>query len=88
LNNQLNSAFEGLTRIDSRDYSESAIREALLNAIIHRDYSFSGSTLVSVFSDRLEIVFSGGLVPGLNRKTFLRGISQTRNTGLAMFSTD
>ncbi len=83
LNNQLNSTFKGLTRIDSRDYSESAIREALLNAIIHRDYSFSGSTLVSVFSDRLEIVSLGGLVPGLEPEDIFEGISQTRNTGLA-----
>jgi len=83
LNNQLNSTFEGLTRIDSRDYSEPAIREALLNAIIHRDYSFSGSTLVSVFSDRLEIVSLGGLVPGLEPEDIFEGISQTRNTGLA-----
>ena len=83
LNNQLHSTFEGLSRIDSRDYSESAIREALLNAIIHRDYSFSGSTLVSIFSDRLEIVSLGGLVPGLEPEDIFEGISQTRNVGLA-----
>lgn len=83
LNNQLHSTFEGLSRIDSRDYSESAIREALLNAIIHRDYSFSGSTLVSIFSDRLEIVSLGGLVPGLEPEDIFEGISQTRNGGLA-----
>ena len=83
LNNLLNSTFDNLTRIDSRDYSESAIREALLNAIIHRDYSFSGSTLVSIFSDRLEIVSLGGLVPGLEPEDIFEGISQTRNTGLA-----
>lgn len=83
LNNQLHSTFEGLSRVDSRDYSESAIRETLLNAIIHRDYSFSGSTLVSIFSDRLEIVSLGGLVPGLEPEDIFEGISQTRNVGLA-----
>jgi ATP-dependent DNA helicase RecG len=83
LNNRLHSTFEGLTRIDTRDYSESAIRETLLNAVIHRDYAFSGSTLVSIFSDRLEVVSLGGLVPGLEVEDIYEGISQTRNTKLA-----
>ena len=83
LNNHLNSTFEGLTRVDRRDYSEAAIREALLNAIIHRDYAFSGSTLISIFSDKLEIVSLGGLVAGLEPEDIFEGISQTRNTKLA-----
>ncbi|MDD4097090.1 MAG: ATP-binding protein, partial [Oscillospiraceae bacterium] len=45
--------------------------------------SFSGSTLVSIFSDRLEIVSLGGLVPGLEPEDIFEGISQTRNVGLA-----
>jgi ATP-dependent DNA helicase RecG len=83
LANQLHSTFEGLNRIDSRDYSETAIREILLNAVIHRDYSFSGSILISIFNDRMEIVSLGGLVPGLEIDDIFEGISQSRNPGLA-----
>ena len=83
LNNKLNSSFEGLKRIDSRDYSESALREALLNAVIHRDYSFSGSTLISVFDDRIEFVSLGGLAQGLEENDIYMGISQSRNPKLA-----
>ncbi|MEL7654544.1 MAG: ATP-binding protein [Bacillota bacterium] len=83
LANQLHSTFEGLNRIDSRDYSETAIRETLLNAVIHRDYSFSGSTLISIFHDRMEIVSLGGLAPGLEIDDIFEGISQSRNPMLA-----
>lgn len=47
-----------------RDYPPEAVREALLNAIVHRDYSFSAATLVSIFEDRIEFVTIGGLVKG------------------------
>ncbi len=83
LNNHLRSTFQGLQRIDNRDYPEAALREALLNALIHRDYSFSGSILISIFSDRLEIVSLGGLVAGLEPEDIFEGISQARNSGLA-----
>lgn len=83
LNNKLNSSFEGLKRIDSRDYSEAALREALLNAAIHRDYSLSGSTLISIFDDRIEFVSLGGLAQGLEEDDIYMGISQTRNPKLA-----
>ena len=36
-------------------YPETAIREALLNVMVHRDYSIPGGTLISVFPDRIEI---------------------------------
>lgn len=83
LNNRLQSRFSGLYRIDTNDYSETAIREALINAIVHRDYALSGSILVSMFSDRMEIVSLGGLAPGLEPEDIYEGISLTRNPGLA-----
>ncbi|MGB8454116.1 MAG: RNA-binding domain-containing protein [Anaerocolumna sp.] len=42
--NSTNATFHDLLRTDERDYPEDAVRETLLNAIVHRDYSFSGST--------------------------------------------
>ena len=46
--NQTRATIEKLLRIDVRDYPEIAVREALLNLIVHRDYSFSASALISI----------------------------------------
>ena len=81
--NRTRAEFEGLDRIDKRDYPSEALREALLNAITHRDYSFSGSTLISVFDDRIEFVTIGGLVRGLNFDDIMLGVSVLRNQNLA-----
>jgi len=81
--NGTKASFHDLMRVDVRDYPEDAIREALLNAIVHRDYSFSGSTLVNIYSDRLEMISLGGLVPGLSLEAAKMGASQARNEKLA-----
>lgn len=81
--NRTSAHFEGLLRIDRPDYPEVAIRETLLNAYVHREYSFSGSTLVNIFTDRIEIVSLGGLVPGLSIEAVKLGVSQSRNVKLA-----
>ena len=81
--NRTRAEFEGLNRIDKRDYPSEALREALLNAITHRDYSFSGSTLISIFDDRIEFVTIGGLVRGLTFNDIMLGVSALRNQNLA-----
>lgn len=73
----------GLERIDVRDYPEYAIRESLLNAIIHRDYNYTGSILISLFDNHFEITSLGGLVKGLNIKDLYLGVSESRNPNLA-----
>lgn len=83
LNNKKKSTFSGLHRMDQRDYPETAVREALLNSLVHREYSFSSSTLISIFYDRIEFVSLGGLVKGLTLKDIMLGISQCRNEKLA-----
>ena len=60
-----------------------AVREALLNSMVHRDYSFSGSNLINLYEDRIEFVSLGGLVPGLELKSIFLGVSQSRNPNLA-----
>lgn len=81
--NRIRSVFSGLYRNDFRDYPEEALREALLNALVHRDYSYSASTLISILDDRIEIVSVGGLVKGVSISDIMLGISVTRNEWLA-----
>ena len=73
----------GYRRTDTKDYPEYAIRESIVNAIIHRDYNFIGSNLIHVFDERIEILSTGGLVKGINLQDILNGISETRNPNLA-----
>ena len=81
--NKTRAEFLKLRRIDRRDYPEEAVREALLNSLVHREYAFSGSTLINIFEDRIEFVSLGGLVNGLTENDILFGISQCRNEKLA-----
>ncbi len=81
--NGTKATFHDLLRTDERDYPEDAVREALLNAIVHREYSFSGSTIINLYADRLEMISLGGLVPGLSLEAALLGASQPRNEKLA-----
>lgn len=81
--NSIKTEISGLHRIDKRDYPSEAIREVLLNALVHRDYSFSGSTLVSIFRDRIEFLSFGGLVRGISFDDIMLGVSIARNEKLA-----
>ncbi len=83
LRNQTKATFDGLYRIDTRDYPEDALREALLNSLVHRDYSFRASTLVSVYADRIEFVSVGGLPSGIALDDIMLGLSVCRNPKLA-----
>lgn len=81
--NQTHATIEKLLRIDVRDYPEIAVREALLNLIVHRDYSFSASALINIYTDRIEFVSIGGLMPGIELEDIMIGISICRNQNLA-----
>ena len=80
--NMLKAETKGLYRIEQNDYPKEAIREALLNAVVHREYSLSAPTLISVFEDRIEIVTVGGLIGGLSLKDISLGVSMLRNRRL------
>jgi len=81
--NRTEATFKGLERIEKQDYPEEAIREALLNALVHRDYSFSGSIIINVNDEKMEFISLGGLLPGLSTDDIRIGISQPRNKNLA-----
>ena len=81
--NQTHATIEKLLRIDVRDYPGIAVREALLNLLVHRDYAFSASALISIYEDRMEFVSIGGLMPGIDLEDVMAGISVCRNPDLA-----
>lgn len=81
--NKTVSTIKGLVRTDKQDYPEEAIREALLNAFVHRDYSFSGSIIINVNDSKMEFISLGGLLPGLSTEDIRIGVSQPRNKKLA-----
>ena len=72
---------------DMRDYPDDAVREALVNALVHRDYSPAGcgfAVQVNLYPDRLEIINPGGLCDGVSIEQLGRfGVSATRNEHLA-----
>jgi predicted HTH transcriptional regulator len=63
--------------IDSR-----ALREALINAIVHNDYSKEVAPVIEIYSDRLSITSYGGLIEGLSVEEFFSGRSMPRNREL------
>lgn len=82
LNNKVSGKIQGMERIDSYDYPEESIREVLLNTIAHRNYEIPGSTLVHIFTNRIEFLSLGGLVKGLTVEDIKLGSSSSRNPKL------
>jgi ATP-dependent DNA helicase RecG len=81
--NRVGGTFEGAYRIDHPDYPDVTLREAYVNALIHRDYYLDGSVLVSMFDDRLEFMSLGGIMPGVTYDLMRMGVSVARNEKLA-----
>lgn len=62
------------------EYPPVAVREAIVNAVVHADYSQRGAPIrIAIFDDRLEIENPGILVPGLTLRDVLGGVSKLRN---------
>jgi len=74
----------GLQRTETYEIPIPAIREALVNAVVHRDYSNAGRDIkVGIYDDVLNIVSPGGLPNGLTLNEALKGRSEIRNKVLA-----
>lgn len=77
---------QGALRKEITDYPLVACREAIVNALQHRDYSPSGrgsQVQINLFADRLEILNPGGLYGAASFNSLPRGISATRNARLS-----
>ena len=81
--NKISGKIVGLKRIDTRDYPEYSLREALLNAVIHRSYYFNSSIMVTLYDNKFEILSMGGLIDGITIKEIFKGVSSSRNPNLA-----
>lgn len=72
-------------RTDIYEYPLRAIREAIANAVVHRDYEFSRSQVsIKMFDDRVEILSPGGLFGIMTRENFGTGVNDYRNPTLAV----
>lgn len=81
--NNLTATFDnGPARQEQRDYPEQALREALLNAVAHRDYCIASNIFVNLYDDRCEIISPGGLPQGNTAEAALAGVSVARNEKL------
>jgi ATP-dependent DNA helicase RecG len=73
---------DGLVVLDVPTFNERAVREAILNAVCHRDYRSGASIFVRQFARRLEIISPGGLPPGVTVENILDR-QQPRNRRIA-----
>jgi ATP-dependent DNA helicase RecG len=69
-------------RDNSRPWNAVAIREAVINAIVHNNYTNEVPPKFEIFSDRLEITSAGGLTNGLDEEEFFKGYSIPMNKEL------
>ena len=73
-------------RIDKPEYPVKAVREAILNALVHRDYSIHTENVpvrIEMYRDRLDIISSGGLYGKITIDSLGRVRPETRNAALA-----
>ena len=59
-----------------------ALKEAVINAMVHSDYTLTTTPIVELYSDRIEITSGGGLPQGLSQEEFLEGVTAPRNKEL------
>jgi len=80
----LHGEIKGLQRTDTYEIPPGALREALTNAFIHRDYTNQGRDIkVGVFDDIVNIVSPGGLPTTLTTESLMDGRSEIRNRVIA-----
>lgn len=82
IENKVAARITPMERIETPLWDRVAVREAVVNAIVHNDYSFEVPPKFEIFPDRLEITSAGRLPESLSREEFFTGISIPRNKEL------
>ena len=72
--------YKGRKEVEMID--KAALKEAVINAVVHNDYSYGNSPIVELYSDRIEITSAGGLPQELSQEEFLEGVTAPRNKEL------
>ena len=74
---------EGARRIDGWEFPEVVLREVLVNALVHRDYSIAGTDVaVAIYADRMEVESPGGLPTTVTVERMKAGVRYARNQTL------
>ncbi len=88
-NTSVSSCLNGGRRVDRRDYPEAAVREVIVNSLLHRDYSIRGTdVMLSIFSDRLEVQSPGKLPNTVTVDAIRSGARYARNQTLVNIMRD
>ncbi|MEG1008815.1 MAG: ATP-binding protein [Clostridia bacterium] len=83
MSNKIYGEIKSINREDTFDYPIKAIREAVLNAVVHKEYSINSSIFIHVFSNNIKIVSLGSLYGDITLNDIIMGgISVTRNPKL------
>ena len=80
--NAISTELTYMSRIDTPLWDERAIHEAVINFIVHNDYSREVPPKFEIFSDRLEITSYGRLPENMSEDEFFNGVSIPRNKEL------
>lgn len=82
-NTSPSARLEGLRRTDHWEYPKTVIREAVTNALVHRDYGIVGTdVMLAIFSNRLEITSPGRLPNTVTPDGMRSGMRYARNQNL------
>lgn len=84
INRKVTVGPDSFKRVEEWDYPLEALREAVTNALCHRDYSSSANVQIRIFDDRIEIWNPGTLPPGVTVES-LKGehLSRPKNKNIA-----
>jgi len=79
-NIRVSATLHGAQRSEKREYPEDVLREAIVNALVHRDYMLSATNIeISLYSNRLEIISPGRLPNGITTERMRMGCRAARN---------
>ncbi len=80
--NTIYAKIEYFGRKEQEKINSKALKEAVINAVVHNDYSYGNSPIIELYSDRIEITSAGGLPQELSQEEFLEGVTAPRNKEL------
>ena len=80
--NRVSTVITPTGRHDTPQWDRLAIREAVINAVVHNNYVYGAPAKVELFSDHLEITSIGTIPDGLSKEDFFNGVSMPRNKEL------